>query len=229
MKKLIIKSVSLMLILILSALMLFSCDWFDLVYRGDPNGIYPDGYTGGFGIEGQSGEEIWWVETYEECLAAIEQLKAHGSTFYYDSLFVYEGDAFDVKYCFTFSGKDDRIKFGDNPFDRYAKHIDIDTYAFFDDVTIDEINYSYLINYEVYWFRTSKKIFDAPINELIVSDWIAESKNDIHIEAKYNDTIVLLARPAFSPDVDEVESFRMTPEVISEMLENGRVEIYDNK
>ena len=37
---------------------------------------YPEGYTGGHGISYGSSVEYYWVESYEECLDAIETIKS---------------------------------------------------------------------------------------------------------------------------------------------------------
>ena len=113
--------------------------------------IFPEGYTGGWGIEFGSGEEIYWVETYEEAVAAMDQLKSHGSTFYKTAIFSYEGDLFNTKYCFRFQGKKDNVKFGDNPYDRWAENVVVESIGFFEDVTIDELVYSNIDDY--FWFQ----------------------------------------------------------------------------
>ena len=120
--------------------------------------LYPTGYTGGFGIQEGLPTEYWWVETYEECLAAIELLKSHESTFKGSVFFKYDGELFDTKYCIAIpvANKDtQRINFGDDPFDRYAQDVRITSYAFFEDVSIDELNYSYVRELDVYTVRTN--------------------------------------------------------------------------
>ena len=47
--------------------------------------------------------EFWWVETYDECMEAIELLKSHDSTFRKTAIFTYDGELFDTKYCFKIS------------------------------------------------------------------------------------------------------------------------------
>lgn len=120
-------------------LLLSSCD-----YHGSDN-YFPEGYTGGFHIDRGSGAAYYWVETYEECQAAIELLKSHGSRFGQTLIFTYEGELFDTKYCFSINRKRaDKIKYGEDPFDRYADGVYVFSYAFYDDVTIDELIYSYV-------------------------------------------------------------------------------------
>ncbi len=146
MKKTIIKTISVALVFVLTLAVLSSCGWYPF---GDPS-IFPEGYTGGFGIGYGSMLEYYWVETYEECIEAIELLKSHGSTFEETAIFSYEGDLFDTKYCFKIDGsKSEYVKYGDNPFDRRGANVRVESYAFFEDVTIDELVYSYVDFYKV--------------------------------------------------------------------------------
>ena len=118
--------------------------------------------------------ELWWVETYEELLIAIEKLNSHGSTFDEDqcSIVNYEGNLFDVKYCIFINPNlngSDRISFGDDPFDRRAVNVSIYTWCFFDDVTIDEINYSYVISYRGFLLRLTDHFLDNHTQNNIIT------------------------------------------------------------
>ena len=165
MRNLVLKITSTILIFILSMLAFCSCslrnnytsnnDDFDLGGNYGDWDFYPEGYTGGFprfldqpGFRG----EYWWVETYEECVAAVELLKSHGSTFEKNVIFSYDGELFDTKYlfeiCIDQSIYTEQIKFGDDPFDRRADYVQIKSYAFAQSVTIDEINYGNVNDYE---------------------------------------------------------------------------------
>ena len=145
MKNKMLRTISVLLIFALTTLAIVSCDFFS----NDPNNIFPEGYTGGHGIDFGSKVEYYWVETYEECVAAIELLKSHNSTFQESAIFSYEGELFDTKYCFFINGwKSESVKYGDNPFDRYGADVLVTSYAFFEDVTIDEILYGYVHHYE---------------------------------------------------------------------------------
>ena len=151
------------------------------------NGIFPKGYTGGFLISPGSSVEYWWVETNEEALAAIELLKSHGSTFSDDVAILTESDLFDVKYCFTIVGngsKGDKIKFGDNPFDRWAQGIRVRSYAFFEPVTLDELNYSLIGRYDAYEFgiyNSYSKSFDEVTTENIqISEWTKTDNTNLY-------------------------------------------------
>ena len=177
MRNKVIKTISILLVFVISLLALSSCGLLNIGNSNNPtdgngsdsgkggmNGnyypdynFYPDGYTCGFPGAFSPGEraEIWWVETYDECLAAIELLKSHGSTFAESAIFAYEGNLVDTKYCFIIGGDKitEEIKFGDNPFDRKACDVRIVTYAFIENVTIDEINYSDIMDYRVFSLR----------------------------------------------------------------------------
>lgn len=148
------------ILVISSLLLLSSCNSGNQEYKDDSDlchhtasDFYPEGYTCGFpSLMRQHGgdSEIWWVETYAECVAAIELLKANGSTFKESAIFSYDGELFDTKYCFKiYRGNrfTEEIKFGDNPFDRKALNVKVTAYAFFEEVTIDEINYGDVKDY----------------------------------------------------------------------------------
>ena len=123
-------------------------DWASEIPNGSFFNYFPEGYTGGFGIEPGNPSACYWVETYEECQAAIDLLKSHGSTFSETAIFTYEGYLFDTKYCFFIDrNKADYIPYGDNPFDRKAEEVKVVSYAFCEDVTIDELIYSYITLY----------------------------------------------------------------------------------
>ena len=128
----------------------------DIVDGNHPKwNFYPEGYTGGFpGVLTQPGLEleIWWLETYEECLAAIKQLRSHGSTFCESSIIASDGVFFDTKYSIEicWERETEKIKYGDNPFDRHATSVRIYSYVFYEDVTVDEISYGDIKDYHVY-------------------------------------------------------------------------------
>jgi hypothetical protein len=125
---------------------MFSCGWLA------GNGIFPEGYTGGIYDEPNYGLELehYWVETYDEYANAVQKLISHNSKILESIIFSYEGELFDTKYCFTFDRKrSKKITFGEDPFDRYAK-VSIQAFAFFEDVEIEELVYSYVTEYDCY-------------------------------------------------------------------------------
>lgn len=153
-------------LLLTSIILLSSCDYYGNYFikngRHPKDTYFPEGYTGGFGIShGDTDAAYYWVETYEECIAAIELLKSHGSGFYPKAIFSYEGELFDTKYCFSIGRKySDKIEYGENPFDRWAKEVHISAYCFYNEVTIDELIYSYVSNYNGLYFQ-SRNIYKA--------------------------------------------------------------------
>ena len=164
------KIISLVLVVVLTTLALSSCG----LNISIPLKYYPKGYTAGFGgLNKAPYPEYYWVETYDELIQAIDQLKAHDSTILETVIFNYEGDLFDTKYCIqisTWGGLADEVKFGDNPFDRWARDVAITPYAFFEDVTIDELVYSYVSDYDVIkleniQFSETKNMLDGAFGE----------------------------------------------------------------
>jgi predicted small lipoprotein YifL len=136
---------------------------------------YPEGYTGGFkNIDDRSETECWWVETYDELMEAVDLLKSHGSTFEKSIISDYDGDLYDTKYCITIdrkAGETEKIKYGDNPFDRKAVGVAIVSYAFFEDVTIDELNYSYITKYDVMTIMQGRSLNEGDA-ELKFDSWV---------------------------------------------------------
>jgi hypothetical protein len=207
--------------------------------------LFPDGYTGGFHHQPGANIEYWWVETYEEVIEAIELLKSHGSTFSqepeYQLRLTYEGDLFDAKYCFEITGvgsKTEKIKWGDNPFDRHAENVRISSYAFFEDVTIDEINHSYIYDrhtrYKAYGFgiySSSKEDSDNSLQEdIIVGEWIEGSKTDYgdsrYIFKVYSDEqkkTHIYVSTCFYLTEDEVKELKMTEECINDLINSSKV------
>ena len=235
MKKLLIKSISLVLILIMSALMMFSCDKEEPNQLPNPGiynhkSIFPEGWTGGFRSQGGLFLEHWWVETYDEVVLAIEKLKSHGSTFTYhynpgSSIFDYQGDMFDVKYCIVIdygSPETEKIKFGDDPFDRKAESVYVITWCFFEDVTIDQINYSYVENYKGFEPVIYQQFIDNYTQDgyTIPPLWFTYEKTDDLITMYTNGGFnrILLARFCWhgSTNVDSAE------EIIESLLTESR-------
>lgn len=124
-------------ILLLAILTLTSCG----------KNIYPKGFTGGIGIERGSGRQVAWVETSDDLYTSANLLKNHDSTFIGGYIF-YSEELFDVKYCFVFDHGYDKIKYDDSHFDRWAEDVEIRSYGFFDDVSIDDLNYSMVDDYD---------------------------------------------------------------------------------
>ena len=153
---------------------------------------FPKGYTGGLtNFEEKTGAEVYWLETYKEAAEAIKSLKSHGSTFdsSFPAIFNYEGDMFDLKYCFIFNGQYGTDKdgiYGDDQFDRRVSNVQIVTYAFLEDVTIDELVYSYVSRYNCY--RISMTGYSASVNDEI--DFLAPTEVNVTVNKNGNHNYV---------------------------------------
>lgn len=179
----------------------------------------PDNYTGGikradnYGLE----YEDYWVETYDECMNAINKMQSHGSVIKESVIFKYEGDLFDVKYCFSFNRKtSEKIVFGNDPFDRYAE-VYVQAYAFFEDVKIDDLIYSYVNDYDCYTadqlsglhrafehnIDLSPDGFDFEIYENAY--YISKDNYNLYCVVCCCDTKVLISEQAFEIIFDTVE------------------------
>ena len=255
MKNQFIKTVSCVLVFVLTALMLSSCgviDYFNSMLNdgelqntnsGTTDGIdgnhsyhylFPEGYTGGFRHQPGENIEYWWVETYEECLEAIELLKSHGSTFANDILLTYDGDLFDCKYCFMIMGvgaTTEEIEWGDNPFDRYANNVYLNCYAFFDDVSIDELNYSLVSNYDTYLIVGESGynlIGEITTENISISEWMKIENNSLkkhrlYKTVYYNDQeIMSILTQFYVNDGSNIEP-GMTDECLKAIVESSKI------
>ncbi len=139
------------LLLLTSCAVIYRDEIYNWVMGGKVDNYFPDGYTGGMGIPSGSDVEYYWVETYEECVEAIELLKSHGSTFEQWPIFTYNGELFDTKYCFKMNGaRSDEIQYGENPFDRKSEGVRVQSIVFVEDVEIDELVYEDIAFYDSY-------------------------------------------------------------------------------
>lgn len=145
--------------------------------------IYPEGYTGGVGIPYGSGLQVAWVETYDEAINAIDLLKSHESTFRELVLLHFDEAVYDVKYCFVFNEEYDRIRFGESHFDRYAKLVDVVCYVFFEEVTIEQLSYSYVDDYAS--VKLEKRLFDLDKNESYKEVDFSKVTWEIHSSSDY--------------------------------------------
>lgn len=241
MKKII--SLCLLLTVFSSALLLPSCDTPDegnVENKNTSHDLYPKGYTGGFTHQPGANIEYWWVETYEECLEAIELLKSHGSTFKNDTVLTYDGNLFDCKYCFKITGATgigltEKIEWGDNPFDRRAIDVSLTCYAFFDDVTIDELNHSYVDRYEAYLIYSEKAhsmFFDEITAENItISEWTKKGYENSYKEGHYKfnkiiyygDQEIISMGTMFYVKEGTEHEFGMTDDCIKALITSGKI------
>ena len=106
-----------------------------------------DGYTGGITDRQHEHDkyEMYWLETYDEVLEAIELLKSHGSTITPSLAFNCEGELMDVKYCFLFEKKNaEPLEEGKNFFDRKIDGGKFGWYGFFEEISIEDLVYLYV-------------------------------------------------------------------------------------
>ena len=232
-----IKIISIVLMLVIAAFTFTGCELG--VYGGKAIHIFPEGYTAGLHLYDGSALEYWWVETYKECLDAIELLKSHGSTFVDEPVFACDEDMFDVKYCFKIIGDNrhgERIKFGDNPFDRWAYDVEIYTYVFFDNVTIDELVYSYVGRYEAYevsCYSEYQIMLDESFDKdnLTISDWTVVIEIKTSGECMYDRKVSYCEQPIiyivscfYTPDEDkDTREFKMTDECVRYLIDTAKI------
>ena len=231
MKKHLFKFVSILLIFVLTVLSLSSCG----LYLSTNAFKYPKGYTGGFGSrDPASTAEFAWVETYEEVLAAVELLSSHGSRFFKNTFFSYDGDLFDTKYCFVFLFEKDYVKFGENPFDRYAGEIYIQSFAFFEEVTIEELIYSSTSRYDVLYFypydnfqkyyQTNDILTKLPKKHLTYRGNLTSGRVVIEYDNVYSDDepceIVQMYREKWDSELKKRVNYEISEETLDAILDS---------
>ena len=111
----------------------------------------PEGYTGGIMSNEDSpqmyrGATFYWVETYEEALAAINSLTENGSRIYKKFISSYENDVVDAKYLFILYGKIEKI--GHEWYDKKYRVVEVKYFGFIEDVSIDKLEYSHFSDYK---------------------------------------------------------------------------------
>ena len=148
-------------------------------------------------------------------------MKANDSTFLEDTVLTYDGETFDTKYCFMFQGDQKKIAYGENPYDRKAT-VSISVYVFFEEVSIEEINYSLVKDYDAYSFKISE-LYKQSVNELTIEglqyeDWKVEYNRyvrKIHFDKK---TILTIESSFFGE-----KEILFSDEIISTILLQGKM------
>lgn len=113
--------------------------------------IVPEGYTGGitWDYHDHLVYGYYWLDTYEEVLEAVELLKSNGSTILRSIAFECDDEILDSKFCFMYPrSKAEPLEEGKNFFDRKIDNCEFMWFAFFEDVTIDELLYSTVSRYD---------------------------------------------------------------------------------
>ena len=207
------KLVSIILIVLLLALSLSSCDLFiDDIHR---NTHVPDWYIGGYGKDNGLDMIYFWVETYEEMEEAVQLLESNGSTFGRKTILNYEGDLFDVKYCFAMNTfKTKRVPWGENQFDRKAENVTIDSVIFFDDISVEWIENNYLVRCDCYHLTSGFSTDDVadPDYKTLPREWDVE-------EIKVNITVQ-------RPSAEVTYDLRYSKECVVTMEENKILSIH---
>ena len=127
------------------------------------------GYTGGFPNEPHfySGLKIYWLETYEEAMAAIEHLEAYDNDIKKTLISSYENEVVDAKYCFmVYTSGAKRLKKDQKWYDHKYSQVTVSYYGFLDKITIEELEHS-AVNYYRYFCvgLENKSEFDALVEK----------------------------------------------------------------
>ena len=127
-----------------------------------------DGYTGGLSDRQAYHHEyeMYWLETYDEVLNAVELLKTHGSIITCSLGFNYDSDVIDSKFCFLFKKENaEPLEEGKEFFDRKIDDGEFIWFGFFEDITIDDLVYDTIVYYlDMMYIRnsdTNYKIVDT--------------------------------------------------------------------
>ena len=98
---------------------------------------------------------IVWFETYDELIEAFELMRANGTEIPRMPYFDCEEYGMDVKFRIEFPrSADDKLQEGQNFFDRRLDNLNLYVYVFFEDVTIEELEYSYFNRYLGFEIKT---------------------------------------------------------------------------
>ena len=223
MKKRTIQVVSFALVLVLMTIALSSC------------GEDVFGRTWGFNDGGRP-IDYYWLETYAECVDAIERMQVHDSTFYETMLVSDESELYDMKYCIKIWSRDIEVKhpykifsfeFGAKSFDWKAVNVEIMCFAFFEDVTINEIIYSNTWSYKAY--QILPEIEYAKNNNFsydgvkISSSIFTESRDDYNIyEYSFDDMPILKIK--FNKNKNDP----LGDDALQDIVNSIDVDIYEN-
>lgn len=106
-----------------------------------------DGYTGGISWGAPYASihmEIYWLETYDEAVTALEGLKAAGNEIPEGLISDYESDLVDAKYLFVVDTYKIKKRAKDTKwYDHKYKAVDrVEYYGFLDKISIEELEYS---------------------------------------------------------------------------------------
>lgn len=136
-------------------------------------------YTGGFSrpIAYYHVADIYWIESFDDAMSAIEHLRAAGNDIPNTYISSYENDVVDAKYLFILDkqgmSKEEKQK---TWYDRkYTVLVQISYYGFLDEVTVEELEYSYVELYRHVLLHGPRQKDYTPQNAAIVYEY----KNEI--------------------------------------------------
>lgn len=114
---------------------------------------FPKGYTGGYRLDYKQKRlyQPYLVESYDEVCQSTNRLLAHNSTLRNTVTVADNSDLFDVKYRFLMNPNKTEfpITFGEqSPFERQVYDVMLETYIFFEDVSLEEICYGDFRDYK---------------------------------------------------------------------------------
>ena len=110
--------------------------------------------------------ELYWLETYDEVLEAIELLESHGSYFTRSAVFNYESEFIDSKYCYMYPIKNaEPLDEGKSYFDRKIDGGWFMWFGYTEYFSIDE-------------FITQPENLYTPPFSFYISDTMGVSEND---------------------------------------------------
>ena len=126
---------------------------------------------------------LYWLETYEEVLEAVELLKSHGSTIEKTVGFNCEDEIeiFDEKWCFVYQkSKAEPLEDGKEFFDRKIDDGEFRYFAFKESVTIDELVHRGYHMYDCIYVR-QRTPFDPSLDGIesideVTVDWFGKEE-----------------------------------------------------
>lgn len=202
---------------------LTACDLLNVFgIRQGNDDIVPNGYTGGVTNDKHYHYvyETVWLETYDELTNALTLLKSNSSEIPKTPIFNCEKYGIDVKYRISFSrDKSEKLQEGREYFDRRLERITVTWYAFFEELTVEELIYSrWNRYYSASVFFDSERI-DIPsdVNDVMISIKEPYPNEDIEYNVFYsekNQFKILMNSPESYLSEEQLDILEQTIEFI---------------
>ena len=153
---------------------------------------FPKGYTGGVNTNYQwhLDYEVKWLDTYDELKDAVTRLRAHGTEVAPTVVFDCEEYGLDLKFC-VISPRylSEELSEDQGYFDRYLVSVSISTYVFFEDASIDEIIFDWILYDQSYKYvminNTYLRTFSISEDEEISIRTSADATLDAYGNGEY--------------------------------------------